>query len=113
MWAICGWLIDALIRWCRDYRTRNWPTAKGQVESRRVTGSSVVVNYAYKVDDEWFAGVHEKFCFDSSSAEEHAKRFVPKWSLVVRFSGADPARAVVVEDDQVMPPVWATRYREN
>jgi hypothetical protein len=113
MWVIYGYLIDALIRWYRDYRTRNWPTAKGQVESTRVSGASVVLTYSYTVDNHRLTGIHDRSCVDRTSADDYAKRFIPKWSLVIRYNGADPANSVVVEDDQSIPPVWATRYRED
>ncbi len=109
MWAIYGWLIDALIRLYRDYRTRNWPTATGEVQSCHISGASVVVTFSYTVDKQRLTGIHNRSCLDP---EEYAKRFLPDWSVVVRYKGSEPLDSVLIDEDQANPPVWATRYRD-
>jgi hypothetical protein len=96
----------------RDYRTRHWPTAKAEVQSSRLSGSSVIVTYTYQVDNQRLTGIHKRSFATRTSAEEYAKRFAPKWPLVVRYRGADPTDSLVLGDDQANPPVWATRYRD-
>lgn len=105
-------LARTLFWFWRDYRTRNWPTVRGEVQSSRLSGTSVQVIYTYKVDNERFAGWHDKSFGTRAAAEDYAKLFIPKWSIVVRYSGADPTNSLVLEDDQSTPPAWATRYSD-
>jgi hypothetical protein len=65
----------------------------------------------YSVDDERHLGIHERPFFFRNSAEEYAKRFIPKWKVTIRYSADDPDKSFVSVHDQVAPPVWATRYR--
>jgi hypothetical protein len=44
-----------------------------------------------------------------TSAEDYAKRFIPKWKVTIRYSADDPDKSFVSVHDQAAPPVWATR----
>jgi len=67
----------------------------------------------YSVNDERHFGIHERAFFFRNSAEEYAKRFIPKCKVTVRYSADDSDKSFVSVHDQVAPPVWATRYREE
>jgi len=67
----------------------------------------------YSVNDERHFGIHKRAFYFNQSAEEYAKRFIPKWKITVRYSAKDPDRSFVSEHDQVAPPPWATRYRDE
>jgi len=69
--------------------------------------------YTYSVNDERHFGTHERAFFFRQSAEEYAKGFVPKWKLTVRYSVHDSDESFVSMHDQIAPPAWATRYREE
>jgi len=105
-------VVRTLFRLIRDYDTRAWPTVQGVVETSEVSGSTAEVSYAYSINEESHWGVHRRdFCFHDSAAE-YAKRFVPKWSLMIRYCEKDPHKSFVSESDQVNPPAWAMRYRD-
>ena len=112
MYLIIEFLLYTIAWLWRDYRTPRWPTAEGMVQSSKLSGSAVIVTYTYTVDNRRIAGIHERSFATRTSAEEYAKRFAPEWSLVVRYSGADPTNSVVLGDDQSNPPAWATRYSD-
>jgi len=109
-------LIRSLFRLIRDGNTRTWPTVQGEIQTSGRSPSyhaSARITYMYSVNNERHFGIHERAFFFSDSAKEYAKRFIPKWKLTVRYSANDPGKSFVSADDQVAPPVWATRYREE
>jgi hypothetical protein len=55
-------------------------------------------------------GIHERAFFLHNSAEECVKQFIPKWKVIIRYSADNPHNSFVSAHDQVVPPVWATRY---
>ena len=67
----------------------------------------------YSVNDERHFGIHERAFFLRNSAEEYAKQFIPKSKITVRYKPDDPHEPFVSVHDQVAPPVWATRYRDE
>jgi hypothetical protein len=67
----------------------------------------------YSVNGERHFGIHERAFFFRNAADEYAKRFIPKCKVTIRYSVDDPDRSFFSMHDQVAPPVWATRYREE
>ena len=67
----------------------------------------------YSVNDGRHFGIHERAFFFRNSVEEYTKQFIAKSKVTLRYSADDPAKSLVSVRDQVAPPVWATRNREE
>jgi hypothetical protein len=65
----------------------------------------------YSVNGGRHFGIHARAYFFRNSAEEYAKRFIPKWKVTVRYGAVDPDKSLVPAHDQLAHPDWATRYR--
>jgi len=121
---LLGWYLDEIIvfllrtlfRLIRDRNTRTWPTVEGEINTSGRSSSfypTAEITYMYSVNDERHFGIHERAFFFRNSAEEYAKRFIPKSKVTIRYSADDPDKSFVSVHDQVAPPVWATRYHEE
>jgi hypothetical protein len=119
---LLGWYLDeitvflsrTLFRLIRDHNTRTWLTAEGEIHASGRSSSfypTAEISYMYSVNGERHFGIHERAYFFPNSAEEYAKRFIPKWKVTVRYNAVDPDKSFVSAHDQVAPPVWATRFR--
>jgi hypothetical protein len=119
---LLGWYLDEIVaflsrtlfRLIRDRNTRTWPTVEGEIQTSGRFGSfypTSEITYMYSVNGERHFGIHERAFFFRDSAEEYAKRFIPKWKVTIRYSVDDPHKSFVSVHDQVAPPVWATRFR--
>jgi hypothetical protein len=111
---IIVFLWRTLFRLIRDHNTGTWPTVEGEIHTSGRSSSSYPtarIAYVYSVNDERHFGIHERAFLFRNSAEEYAKRFIPKWKVTIRYSAVDPDKSFVSAHDQLAPPVWATRYR--
>ena len=121
---LLGWYLDEIIvfllrtlfRLIRDRNTRTWPTVEGEIHTSGRSSSfypRAEITYMYSVNGERHFGIHERAFFFRNAADEYAKRFIPKCKVTIRYSVDDPDRSFFSMHDQVAPPVWATRYREE
>jgi Protein of unknown function (DUF3592) len=105
-------LIRSLFRLIWIFSTRTWPRVEGEIQTSGSHNGSAEITYTYSVSNKRYSGVHKRaFSFDDS-AKEYARQFIPKWKITIRYSPGDPRESFVSADDQVPPPVWATRFRE-
>ena len=119
---VVGWFLDdvivfllrTLLRLVRERNSAEWPTVEGIIQTSARSKSAypaAEITYLYSVNNERYFGVHRRTFFFRDTAADYAKRFITEWKLTVRYSPKDPQRSFVSERDQVIPPVWATRYR--
>jgi len=111
---LIAFLVQTALRLIRDRDTRAWPTVEGVIHASSRSSSidpTAEVTYMYSVDGERYFGVHKRSFLLGNSADDYAKRFIPEWKVTVRYCEKDPQKSFVSERDQVMPPVWATRFR--
>lgn len=103
-----------LLRLIRDRQTLEWPTVQGVIQSSGRSKSfypTAEIAYIYTINDERYYDVHQRAFFFRNSAEDYAKEFIPERKLTGRYCSEDPRKSFVSGQDQVTPPVWATRYR--
>ena len=113
---IIVFVLRTLFRLIQDRNTRTWPTTEGVIQTSDCPSSSFLaaeVTYVYSVRDERHFGTQKKAFWSKDSALDYATQFIPNRKCVVRYSQTDPTESFISEDDQAIPAVWETRYRQG
>jgi hypothetical protein len=88
-----------------EYRSRDWPQAKGILTNSHSDDSYgyplAEVTYSYTVDGECYSGLYKKGFWYRDSAVRFAKRVAPQTVLVVRYRLGAPSVSFLRKEDQV------------
>jgi hypothetical protein len=87
-----------------EYRSRDWPRAKGILTEARTDGSYGYplpeMTYSYTVDGTSYSGLYKKGFWYRDSAVRFAQRLAPQTELVVRYRLGSPVDSFLRKSDQ-------------
>ncbi|MGI4827094.1 MAG: hypothetical protein ACRYFU_02740 [Janthinobacterium lividum] len=87
-----------------EYRSRDWPRAKGILTDARTDGSYgyplAEVTYSYTVDGTSYSGLYKKGFWYRDSAVRFAQGLASQTELVVRYRLGSPVDSFLRKSDQ-------------